>query len=416
MDVPRTRTTSRRYRAPLAIAALASIAAVATIAFARMRDAAPTVDASTVLIGTVERGPMVRSILGHGALVPEHVRWVVAVNPARVKHVVVRVGATVAADDVIVELDNPDLELAALDAERQLASAETDLVSLGVSLDGQKLAQKAAVEALRGDVLSAKRHDAAGEALADGGVLSSLDRDDARDHHSALEARLGAEEERLGVLARGKSSLVSSQRAQVERLRAIAAFRREQVAALRVRAGAAGLVQEMPLEGGQWVVPGTMIAKIAEPGGLKAEIRVPEVQARDVASGQVVRVDTHAGIAQGHVARIDPAAQNGTIKVEVALEGELPSAARPELSVDGTIEIERLPDVLHVARPALAEPGRTASLFKLEGPSGEATKVAVELGRASADTIEIKGGLAAGDRVVLSGTTQLEAEKRIRIR
>jgi hypothetical protein len=414
MDLPRAPPRRRRWW--LAIAATAAALAAATLSLTRLRDAAPSIDAGSLVVGTVARGPLVRSVLGHGTLVPEEVQWVVAVTPARARRVLSRVGAVVGADDVLVELDNPDLELAALDAEQKLAGAEADLLSLGVTLESGRLVQRAALATLRGDLAQAERRDLAGDALQDGGVLSRFDRDDAHDKRGALAARVTVEEQRLDVLAHGKDGLLAAQRTQLARLRAIAAFRREQIAALRVRAGAGGVVQEMRIEPGQWVTPGTLIARVARGDRLKAEIRVAETQAGEIRVGEIVRIDTHAGLADGHVIHVDPAVQNGSIRVDVAIDGGLPAAARPDLSIDAVIELERLDDVLHVARPAFAQPGHVASLFRIDRRGDEAARVRVELGQASVVDVEIKTGLSEGDRVILSDTTSHDQTDRLRLR
>ena len=415
MDLPRTRRGAR-FAPALAAATLLVGLGVATIAFARLRAAPPELDAATTLVGTVERGDLVREVLGHGVLVPEALQWVVAVTPARVRKVLVRAGAPVDPDDVLVELDNADLELAALDADRQLGAAETERAGQEIALENQRLTSEASVFGLRGDLAQASRRDAVSEALATSGVLSRLDRDDARDKSQSLAARLESETKRLELLSRGAKDLSAAERAQIERLRAIARFRRAELAALHVVAGARGVVHEMPIEPGQWVVPGAVIAKIAKPGELKAEIRVPETLAKDVEVGQAVRIDTHAAIARGRVARVDPAVRGGTIRVDVVFDGPPPDGARPDQSVDGVVEVERAKAVLRVPRPALAIAGRTASLFKLDPRSNEARRVSVELGRASLDAIEIKGGCVEGDRLVLSETTSLDGVDRIRLR
>lgn len=414
MDLPRAPPRRRRWWFAIAVTAAAVVAA--TLSVARLRDAAPSIDASSLVVGTVARGPLVRSVLGHGTLLPEEVQWVVAVTPARARRVLSRVGAVVGADDVLVELDNPDLDLAALDAEQKLAGAEADLLSQSVTLESGRLAQRAAVAALRGELAQAQRRDLAGDALQEGGVLSRFDRDDARDRRGGLAARVTFEEQRLEILAHGKNALLAAQRTQLARLRAIAAFRREQIAALRVRAGAGGVVQEMRIEPGQWVTPGALIARVARGDRLRAEIRVAETQAGEIRVGETVRIDTHAGLADGHVTHVDPAVQNGTIRVDVAIDGGLPGAARPDLSIDAVIELERLDDVLHVARPALVQPGHATSLFRIDRRGDEAARVRVELGRASVLEVEVKSGLAEGDRVILSDTSAHDAADRLRLR
>lgn len=414
MDVQRTPVKRRRrtlVRASLAALALACI----TFALSRLKAAAPSVDRATVFIDTVKRGQMLRQVLGPGTLQPEQIRWVSAVVAARVERIPVRPGARVEPDTILLELINPDLELAALEAERQLASASAELVNLEATQRNGRLAQESSIASLSSGLNEARRRAAADQELAQKGFLSELEMAQTKGRADELGGRLAFEEKRLVALGDGMAAQRSAQNAQAERLRAIAQFRRREVDALKVRAGVSGVLQELPLQVGQWLAPGTLLAKVAQPERLKAEIRIAEVQARDIQIGQPASIDTRNGVVPGHVVRIDPAVHGGTVKVDVALEGSLPKGARPDLSVEGTIELERLKDVVFVGRPAFGQGESTIGIFKI-APDGEhAVRVQAQLGRSSVKTVEIKDGLAPGDRVILSDTSQWDSTERIRL-
>lgn len=411
------RAPPRRGRRRLVLVLIASACVIGvTVGLRRLRAAAPLVDRSVVWIDTVKRGPMVREVQGQGTLVPVEVRWITAVAPARVDRVRVLPGTRVQPDTVLVDLINPDVELQALEADRQLAQAQAELTNLEATLTNQRLAQESVVASLTSDQEEAQRRAAADQALANKGFLSELEMATSREKAASLQERRSFEQKRLGALARGIAAQVQAQRQQVERLRSIAEFRHKEVEALHVRAAVAGVLEDLPLQPGQSVAVGAVVAKVAQPDKLKAELRVPETQAKDVQLGQKATIDTRNGVVAGKVSRIDPAAVSGTVKVDVQLDGPLPAGARPDLSVEGTIELERLADVLYVGRPAFGQPDATVSLFKLSSDGDEAVRTPVRLGKASVRVIEVKSGLTVGDRVILSDMTQWDGAERVRLR
>jgi HlyD family secretion protein len=415
MDVPRKLPTSTWRRYAILAAVPLGLTAV-TVSLRGVRAAAPTIDRATVWIDSVHRGPMVREIQGQGTLVPEDIRWISASSPARVERILIHPGTAVQETTVILVLANPDLELAALEAERQLGSAQSDVVNLKASLDSQRLAQQSQVATLRSELGDAQRRATADDELAKKGFLSELERRQSREHASELAGRLDFEQKRIEALGRGHAAQVAAQEQQVERLRAIAAVRRRTVEDLNVRAGAVGVLQQLPLQVGQSVATGALLAKVARPDKLKAEIRIPEVQAKDARLGLVAVVDTHSELIAGHVTRVEPAVQSGFVKVDVSLEGILPAGARPDLSVAGTIEIDRLDDVLFIGRPALAQPDATLNLFKVDREGASATRTEVRVGRSSVKTIEVVSGLREGDRVILSDMSQWSQAQRVKLR
>jgi multidrug resistance efflux pump len=416
MDVPRKRRARawRRYALLAALAAL--VVGGSTFGLRRLHPAAPTLDKSAVWIDSVRRGAMVREIQGQGKLVPEDVRWISAAAPARVDQILVRPGTAVTPDTVLLVLVNPDVELAALEAERQLAGAQAELVNLRASLERDRLAQESQVATLRSELGDARRRAVADDDLANKGFLSELERGQSRDRAKELAGRIDFEEKRTKALGRGQAAQLAAQEQQVERLRAIAEFRRRAVDDLRVRAGAAGVLQQLPLQVGQSVAAGALLANVARPDRLKAEIRVPEVQAKDAQIGLSATVDTHTGLVQGRVIRVDPAVVSGFVKVDLSLEGSLPAGARPDLSVGATIELDRLDDVLFVGRPTQGQPDSELGLFRLEPDGDDAVRTPVRLGRASVKTVEIVGGLREGDRVILSDMAQWSQADRVKLR
>lgn len=414
MDIPRA-PKHKRHRYFLGGIALAGVLGI-TLALSRLQPAAPTVERSTVWVDSVRRGPMVREVRGPGTLVAEQVRWVTALTAGRVERVVERPGAEVGAETVLLVLSNPDLQLEELDAQRELTSAEAQLVNLRATLETQRLSQQASLAAVATQYREALRHGKAIQELADSGLASPMELSRVRDQADELATRVAIERKRLEIMSESMRAQLAAQRAQVERLRAIAEFQRRQVEALHVRAGGVGVVQELDLEVGQWVAPGAVLAKVVQPGRLKAVLRIPETQAKDVALAQRVSIDTRNGVVPGRVVRIDPAVQNGAVAVDVALDGPLPAGARPDLSVDGTMEVERLDDVLYVGRPAFGEAESVLGLFKLDEGGDHAVRVRVRLGRASVNTIEIVEGLREGDRVILSDMSAWDAFDRVRVR
>jgi len=416
MDIPRPDQARKRKirRITYGIVALVLIAGV-SYGLSRLQPAAPTVD-SAVWTGTVKRGEMLRQMRGLGTLVPEEIRWIPAVTEGRVERILVRPGAVVAPDTVILELSNPELEREALDATLQLKAGDADYKNLGVQLESQLLNQRAAAAAIEAEFRQAKLQAEVDEQLFKEGLTSELNYRRSKLRAEELTTRNGLEQQRLAIAAEAVEAQLAAQRTRLDQLRALGDLRQRQLGALRVRPGMPGVLQLVPVEVGQRVAPGSNLARVANPARLKAEIRIAETQAKDAVIGQVAVVDTRNGTVPGRVMRIDPAVQQGTVLVDIALEGPLPQGARPDLSVDGTIEVERLTDVLYVERPVHGQPNSTVGLFKLVEGGREAVRVRVQLGRSSVNTIEIIGGLQEGDQVVLSDMSAWDAFDRVRLR
>ncbi|HMG17286.1 MAG TPA: HlyD family efflux transporter periplasmic adaptor subunit [Gemmatimonadales bacterium] len=414
VDIPRAPTKNRkRYvQGGIAVGGVVLI----TILLASLKPAAPSVDREIVSLDGVQRGVMVREVRGPGTLVPEHIRWISALTPARVERIFVQPGTPVTSTTILLELANPDVQIEALDAQRQLTAAEGDLVNLRTSLQGSRLTQAGLVASTRSQYLQAKRDAAVAESLTAIGGLSRNDISLARERADELEARYDIEKQRLDLLASTVDSQLAVQREQVVRLRAITAFRLSRLGSLQVRPGEDGVLQELNLQPGQWVVPGTILAKVVQPGKLKAVIRIPETQAPGLAIGQPASVDTRTGHVRGHIVRIDPAAQEGTVTVDIALDDTLPAGARPDISVDATITLERLSDVLYTGRPAYGQPNSTIGMFKLVEGGRYAVRVPVKTGRTSVNAIEIVQGLAAGDSVILSDMSRYDNVERVRLK
>jgi HlyD family secretion protein len=416
MDIPRPGVArQKRIRRTLYGAMAAGAILLITLGLSRLKPAAPTVERATVWIDQVKRGPMLRQVRGLGTLVPEEIRWIPALTPGRVERIVTLPGTELKPDTVILELSNPELELEALDAESQLRAAEAQRTELKVRLRSQHLDQQAAAARVQAEFNQAKLRADADELLAQQGLLAEINYKVSRGTADELANRHRIEQERLAIADEAIQAQIAVQDAQVEQRRAFARLKRSQVQALRVRGGLAGMLQQVGVEVGQQVTPGTNLARVAQPEKLKAVIRIAETQAKDVQIGQVAAIDTRNGVVPGSVARIDPAVQNGTVTVDVALGGTLPKGARPDLTVDGTIELERLEDVLFVGRPAQGQPESLVGLFRLAADTGEASRVKVKLGRASVNTIEVVEGLKEGDQVILSDTSAWDAFDRIRL-
>ena len=413
MDVPRTRKPMRRVYLLVAGVVLSALIFTA-VGFTSINADLPRVDRRALRTAEVRRGELERSVSGPGALVPEQVRWLTAEVSARVERIEVQPGASVDPQSVIVVLRNSDLELAALEAKSELAAAEAELANLRANLETSRLSQRAAVATVKADHSEANRTARANEKLAQTQAVSGDELARARERAEELETRLAIETRRLGVLEQSRQAQVAAQAARVEQLRAVVEFRQQQLERLDVVAGDRGVLQTMNVEIGQWVTPGTVLAKVIRPEKLEAELYIPEVRAKDVRIGQEARIDTHNGIIDGRVSRIDPAVTNGTVTVDVVLGGELPSGARADLSIDGVVELERLQDVSWIRRPAHAEPQSTMSLFRI-GIGGVAQQVHVRLGRASMDAIEVVEGLDVGDEVVVSDAAPWQEHEQIRI-
>ena len=413
VDIPRKKPPKTKRNIVLAVFGVAALVVI-TVGLSRLKAAAPTVDRGSVWTDTVKRGAMLRQVKGPGTLVPEQIRWMTADTAGRVERLPLRPGAKVDPGTILMELSNPDVMLQELDAERQLAQAKVDLINLRNTLHTQALAQRASMATLSTDAQDARRKANAIRDLQ--GVVSDIELKQQLDRAEELERRTAIEEQKLGVMQGSLRDQVHAQEAQIERLKAVVAFRQKQVESMKVKAIDEGVLSELPLELGQWVTPGALLAKVVKPERLKAIVRVPETQARDVALQQKAEIDTRNGVVTGKVARIAPSAAQGSVEVEVSLPPELPKGARPDLTVEGTIELEKLNDVLYVGRPAGAQPDATVELFKVAKDGDLAVRTKVRLGRSSVSTIEVREGLQEGDTVVLSDMTQYDNAERVRLR
>ncbi|GAC1352987.1 MAG: HlyD family efflux transporter periplasmic adaptor subunit [Polyangiales bacterium] len=417
MDLPRKGVKrSRKY----AIATGTIVSLLVLMLMWRLRPSAastsPKVDRTGVWIERVKRGALVRQVSVQGTLVPEHVQWLSATTAARVAHIALRAGALVQADTVVMVLENADLELAALEADRQAAAAEGALIALDVKTSAEQMLQEANVALLHADKASADQHASSADALAKDGLMGEVDRLDATAKLAGIDQRLKPEETRLKILQRGRREQLAAQRAEVTRLRDIAAFRHKQLNALTIRAGVGGVVQDVPLENGQWVAIGTLLAKVAEPDHLKADLKVAEANAKDLHQGLALQLEVPGGVAMGHIERVDPSVVGGSVRLSAVFDQALPAGARVDQSVTGYVEIEKLDDVLFVARPAGAAENTTLGLFRLEADQVHATRVTVQCGRGSARDIEVVAGLVAGDQVIVSDVSTWEASTRVQLK
>ena len=414
MDVPRVKP-ARRSRRPIVIGAGAVAVVLATVGLSRMGTAVPQLEGATLLVDTVHRGPMVRDVHGSGTLVPEDQRYVSALTAGRVDRVLQRPGARVEASTLLLELSNPDVQLEALDAERQLKLAEADLASARATLENAKLAEEVSLASARTALREAERAVAVAERLSKDGLNSQMDVDRARDNLTEAQERFTAETRRTEVANESFEAQIELKKADVERLAAIARFQRDRVASMQVKAGAAGVVQDLSLQPGQWVLSGQQLARVVSPGRLKAVLQIPETQSRDLTLGLPATVDTRNGIVKGRVSNVNPGSENGTVAVDIAFSDSLPRGARPDLSVDGTIELERLNDVLFVGRPAFGQEQSVVGLFKV-ADDGNAERIQVKLGKSSVNTVEVLSGLRVGDSVVLSDMSAYDQFDRIRLK
>lgn len=415
MDMVRpSRVRQRRIQRAIA-AGVAGLAVVLVIlGLSRLKPAAPTVDRATVWIETVKRGPMVRQVRGLGALVPEDLRWIPATTSGRVERIVVRPGTPVQPDAVILVLSNPALEQEFQDAELKVRAAEAALENLRVDLDNDDLQRQASIATIEADYRKAALQADINEQLAAKQLVSGLVLKQSKLDAEQLAARYQIASKQLASHAASTRARLAVQQSEVDQARAVMRLKQRQIAELHVRAGASGVLQLVLVDVGQQVAPGTNLARVADPSRLKAEVKIPETQAKDVQIGQAVAIDTRNGIVDGKVARIDPSVQNGTVTVDVRLTGPLPKGARPDLSVDGTIELERLNDVLFVGRPASSQENALIGLFKI-GRDGSATRVPVKFGRSSVTTVEVISGLNVGDQIVLSDMSAWDGYERVRI-
>lgn len=416
MDIPRPNAAKEKRKKRIIYSAVAAVALIGvTVALSRLKPAAPTVERNLVWIDTVKRGPMVRQVRGLGTLVPEEIRWIAARTQGRVDKIILRPGAVVEPGSLILELTNPDVESNAANAESQLRAAEAQLANLRVQLESQLLQAEAAASRAKSNFETARLQAQVRAELFRDGLVSELEL--RLFNATAAEAQVSheIEQKRFAFAKESIAPQLAVQEAEVARLRSLAKLRQDEMDALKVRSTMSGVLSALPVEVGAQVQPGTNLARVADPTRLKAEVRIAETQAKDIAIGQVSMIDTRNGVVEGRVARIDPAVQNGTVLVDVHLAGELPRGARPDLSVDGTIELERLDDVIFVGRPAFGQERSTVGIFKLDPASSDAVRTQVQLGRSSVNTIEIVNGLQPGDRVILSDMSQWDANERIRL-
>jgi len=418
MDIARPEFKTQKRRRQMILGAIVLMAVVAvTIGVSRLKPAAPTVERGTVWTDTVKRGPMVRQVRGIGSLVPtqESVRQIPAETEATVVRIRVLPGSQVEADTILLEMINSQTEQAAVDAQLQLKAAQAEYQSLRVKLESDLMNQKAGAATVNADHNQAQRQAETDKALYELGVISGLAYKGSKGKADELTTRDDLETQRLTANQKAIESQMAQQQAKVEQMRVLAQLKQKQLDALKVRAGIKGVLVDLPLQVGQHVLPGIMLAKVVEPDHLMATIKIAETQARDVQIGQPASVDTHNGVVAGTVMRVDPAVQNGTVTVDLKLTGELPKGARPDLSVDGTVDLERLDNILYVGRPAFGQESSTISLFKLFPDGQEALRVPVKVGRASVNSIQVIEGLHEGDTVILSDMSRWDNTDRIRL-
>ena len=409
MDIPRT-PPRRRFRVPAAVAVTLAMALVALAATRTLRSAAPSVARNGLVVATVKRGPFEREVRAAGRLVPQETRWVTAVTPGRVDSIAQKPGAQVKPDTVILTLQNPDVLLASLEADRDVTTAEAAALELETRLGAQSITEEATVAGLEAELSNAERR--AEVYGADMGlVVPKLDQTQMADRAQSLSRSLELARERVKLVNNKGQGAIAAWREQLARRKKVAEFRRMQVEALNVRAGGEGVLVDIAVEPGQWAPPGAVLANVVQPDRLKAELRIPEIQAKDVVLAMPAQIDTHNGIIPGRVIRIAAAARDGAVLVEVGLDGPLPAGARPQLNIDGTIRIETLPDAVFVDRPAAVLEGGPCRLFRLSPDGEHAERVAVTLGRASAISVEVRSGLSAGDRIIVSDTSTYDGDR-----
>jgi len=418
MDIvrPEFKQQKRRRQIFWGMAGLVCLGGV-TVGVSRLKPAAPEVERSTIWTDTVKRGPMLRQVRGLGSLIPsqEFTRQIPAETEATVVRILKLPGSQVKADTVLLEMSNSQVEQAAVDVRLQLKAAEAEYQSLRVTLQSNLMNQKAGAATVNSDYTQAKLQADTDKALYDLGVISGMAYKNSKSRSDELTIRNNIEGERLDINQKAIESQLAQQQAKVDQMRVLAELKQKQLDALKVRSGIEGVLVDLPLQVGQHVTPGTMLAKVIQPDHLIAELKVAETQARDVQIGQPAVVDTHNGTVDGEVMRVDPAVQNGTVTVDVKLTGELPKGARPDLSVDGTIDLERLDNVLYVGRPAFGQENSTISLFKLDPDGKGGVRVPVKVGRASVNSIQLLEGLHEGDTVILSDMSRYDNTERVRL-
>src|SRR5688572_8859338 len=384
------------------------------VGVARLKPAAPAVERATLWIDTVQRGPMVRQVRGSGTLVPEDLRWIPAATSGRVERIIVQPGSEVTTSTIVLELSNPALEQELQDAQLKVKSAEASLANLRVQLETEQLQRDASTSIIEADYRKAALQAEVNQQLASKQLVSALTLQQSQLDEKLLASRYAIAKQQLAKGIESMQARTAAEQSSVDQFRALMRLKERQVDELNVRAGLAGVLQIVPVEVGQQVAPGTNLARVANPSRLKAELKIAETQAKDIQIGQPVSIDTRNGLVDGKVARIDPSVQNGTVTVDVTIDGALPKGSRPDLTVDGTIELERLTDVLFVGRPALGQEQSTVGVFKVE-PDGTASRTQAKIGRMSVDKVELVSGLNAGDQVVLSDMSAWDAYDRVRL-
>lgn len=421
MDIARPdQARKKRRRRIAAVCGALLLIALISVGLSQLKPAAPPVERGSLLFDTVKRGQLLRQVRGNGTLVPQEIRWIPTINQGRVERILVLPGAKVKADTVLVELSNPEVTQAAFDADALVKTAEADMANLRVQLDSQKLTQRSAVATARANYSSAKLDLEVNDELAKSGLVPGITLKQAKAKAEELASLLEIEEERLKIGDDAAVAQMKSQETKLAQLKGQLELKRQQVDALKIRAGVDGVLQRLgdltsQLQEGEQLPAGALVARVAEPSRLKAAIKIAETQAKDVQLDQFAEIDTRNGIIPGHVIRVDPAVDNGTVTVDVALDAPLPKGARPDLSVDGTIQLERLEDVLYVGRPVQGQPESLVSLFKVTPGGREATRIQVKLGRSSVSAIEVLQGLQLGDQIILSDMSQWDSYERVRL-
>jgi HlyD family secretion protein len=418
MDIARPSNVRRKRIKQLAYAAVGLVAVLLiTLGLSRLKPAAPSVEGATVWRDTVKRGPMLRQVRGLGTLVPEDIRWIPATTQGRVVKITLRPGTSVTSSSVILELSNPQLEQELQDADLKVKASEATLANLRVQVQNDQLQQRASAASVEAEYSKAKMQAQMNEALAKDQLISDLILRQSRTDAEQLEIRNEIAKQQIATGAESMRARLAVQQSDLDQARAVLQLKKQQYDELKVRAGFAGMLQLVPVEVGQQVAPGANLARVANPSRLKAELKIAETQAKDIQIGQLASIDTRNGVVDGRVTRIDPSVQNGTRTVDVSLPAVLPKGAVPDLSVDGTVELERLTDVLFVGRPAFGQEESTVGLFKVDPDGSGAARVQVKLGRSSVNTVEVLSGLKVGDSVILSDmSTCCDAYDRVRLK
>jgi HlyD family secretion protein len=417
MDIQRpSNARAKKIRRIIYATITAVLLAGVTFGVSRLRPAAPSVDKATIWPDEVKRGPMVIDVRGIGTLVPEDIRWITALTDSRVDKIILHPGAIVTPNSIIIELSDPVLQRDTLDAEYQLKAAQADLESLKVTINSELLNQRSTAASVRSEYEQAKIQHEVDVKLHAEGIGADVTEQLSRVKVQQLEVRTKLEDDRTKNAEDSAGARIQAQQSKVDQQRALYDLKKSELDALHVRAGIDGVLQLVPVEVGAHVTPGTNLARVANPKRLKAEIKIPETQAKDIVIGQPATVDTRNGVVKGLVSRVDPSVTNGTVTVDVQFSDPLPQGARPDLSVDGTIELDNLKDVLYVGRPVHGQPDSTIGLFKLVDDGSEAVRVNVKLGKVSVNAVQILDGLKVGDKVILSDMSTMDAFDRIRLR